>query len=61
MNFTLGTLMNRSRAISHPTLRYAEITLLSWLAPEVSMTCRALLVNFRLEAANWTIAVSQIK
>ena len=51
--------MTRSRAISHLTLRYAEITLLTWLAHEVSMTRRALLVTLKLEAALWTIAVYQ--
>ena len=49
--------MTRSRAISHLTLRYAEITLLTWLAYEVSMACTALSVTF---AALWTVAVFEI-
>jgi len=57
---TLWTVRSRSRAISHLTRLSTEITLLTWLAYEVSMTCRALLVTFRLEAAFWTSAVFQV-
>ena len=60
MNITLGTLINLSRAISNLTLRSAEITLLTWLAYEVSMTCRALFDTFRLEAAFFTIAINEL-
>ena len=60
MNLTLGTLMNRSRANSHLPLLSAEITLLTWLAHEVSMARRALLVTFRLEAALLTNAIFQV-